>query len=59
MNLIDAFVTKIISRKPIFEFDKYWMKVEYKCCGLNSTTNLMFDTEEQAKAIKIGDKFLY
>ncbi len=59
MNQVEAIVTKIISKKPVFEFDKYWMKVDYKCYGLNSTAQLMFDTEQEAKSLKVGDTFLY
>ena len=58
MNLLEAYVTKIISNEPIFKFDKYWIKVEYECWGLKSTTELMFDTEDKARDIKIGYKFL-
>lgn len=58
MNLLDAKVTKIISSKPKFKYDKYLVKVEYECYGLNSSTYLMFDTENEALDLKIGHEFL-
>lgn len=58
MNSLDAEVIKIISRKPKFEYDKWWVKVEYECYGLHSETYLMFETEKEATDLKIGFKFL-
>jgi len=58
MNSLDAEVIKIISRKPKFEYDKWWVKVEYECYGLHSETYLMFETEKEAIELKIGFKFL-
>ena len=57
MNTLDAFVKKVMSKKPRYQYEKYWIKVEYLCYGLTSTTDLMFDTEEEAKSIKEGYKF--
>ena len=58
MNTLDAFVKKVMSKKPRYKYEKYWVKVEYLCYGLTSTTDLMFDTKEEAKSIKEGHKFL-
>ena len=58
MNLLDASVTKIISCKPKYKFDKYWVRVEYECYGHNSLTDLMFNSEEEALSLKVGFKFL-
>lgn len=57
MNKLDAEVIKVISRKPKFEHGKWWMKVEYGCCGLRSETYLMFDSEQEAMELKVGFKF--
>lgn len=57
MNLLDAYVTKIISHKPYFQYDKWWVMVEYECWGLNSRTALMFNDEEDAKNVQIGHQF--
>ena len=56
--MLDGFVTKVMSKKPRYQYEKYWIKVEYNCYGLTSTVDLMFDTEEEAKIIKEGYKFL-
>lgn len=58
MNKLNAYVKKVISKKPRYQYEKYWIKVEYLCCGLTSTVDLMFDTEEDAKSIKEEHKFL-
>ena len=58
MNTLDAYVTKVISRKPILEYGKYWVKVEYICYGLSDEMTIPFDTEKEALEVKIDDKFL-
>ena len=58
MNKLDAEVIKVISRKPKFEYDKWWMKVEYECYGLHSETYLMFESEQEAIDLKVGFRFL-
>ncbi len=58
MNLIDAWVTKIISDKPVFKYDKYWINVECNVMGHIQLSELMFDTEQEALDIKVGYKFL-
>jgi hypothetical protein len=57
MNLLDAYVTKIIS-KPFKDYGKWWVKVEYYCYSINSQTQLFFDTKEEAEKVEIGYKFL-
>ena len=57
MNQLEAVVIKVMSKKPGFRYDKYWMKVEYVCYGLSSTMDLMFDTKEEAMAMGPGHKF--
>jgi hypothetical protein len=54
MNNLEAKVTKIISSKPKFEHNKWWINVEYDCYGLYSQTYLMFNTEESALDLKVG-----
>jgi hypothetical protein len=54
MNLIDAVVTRIISRSPRFYYKKYWVKVEFNAMGVLGVKNLMFNTIEEAEALKVG-----
>lgn len=64
MNLVDAYVTKVLS-EPKF-IDKYkdegmtWWQVdvEYDCYGRISDQPLTFKTEEEAAAVKVGHHFL-
>ena len=58
MNKLNAYVKKVISKNPIYQYGKYWIKVEYLCYGLTSTADLMFDTEKEALQVKEGYKFL-
>ena len=58
MNTLDAYVKKVMSKKPRYQYEKYWVKVEYLCYGLTSTVDLMFETEEEAMQVKEGYKFL-
>ena len=56
MNLLEGTVKKVLS-EPIFKWNKWWVEVEYNCYGSLSKTELMFSTEEKAKAVKIGFTF--
>lgn len=57
MNLIDHWVTAILS-EPEERYNKFWVRVSYDCIGGKGESNLMFDTLEEAKQIKVNDKFL-
>lgn len=57
MNLVDCFVTKILSL-PYEMYGKWWVKVEYDCYGSSQKTSLMFNTKEEAEKIETGYKFL-
>ena len=57
MNLLDAIVTKILS-EPEFKYYKWFIDVEYECYGVKDDTSLMFNSEEEARGVKIGYKFL-
>lgn len=57
MNLIDCTVTSLLS-EPYIKYDHWWIKCEYVAEGIKGVTNIHFDTEEEAKCIKIGHKFL-
>ena len=48
MNLIDCYVTKILG-EPYRKYDSW---------GSNSKTQLMFRTEEAARAAQVGHHFL-
>jgi hypothetical protein len=56
MNLVDAVVTKVLS-KPYFNYNYWFVDVEYNSYGVISKTNIMCSTEETAKAIKAGYTF--
>ena len=57
MNLINCVVTEIIG-DPYFEYDKWWVNVEYDCYGSLHWMDLIFSTKEEALAVEIGYKFL-
>lgn len=56
MNLIDLHVTKILSM-PFHSAGRWWVDVEANAYGRISTHTLMFDTEEQANNVRVGDVF--
>lgn len=57
MNLLEGYVTEITG--PVYmQYGKYWVPVSYDCWGRVSQTNLMFSTEEEALAVKVGHEFL-
>lgn len=57
MNLVECYVIKVKS-KPFESYGKWWVEVDYDCYGRVSNTQIMFDTEEEAKDVKKGFKFL-
>ena len=56
MNVLDASVTKILSQ-PYRKFGSWWVDVEYTCWGSAGRSNLMFKTEQAAKAVVVGHTF--
>lgn len=62
MNLIDAYVTKVLSEPRYidkYEDHKWWqVRVEYNSYGRLSETELTFKTEEEAKLVNVGYHFL-
>lgn len=58
MNLIDGWVTKV-QGEPYYEYNKWWIKVEYVDEGRNGTSTLMFETKEEADNVQPGYKFLH
>lgn len=57
MNALEAVVVQILS-EPYFECDKWWVVIRYDCWGTITQSKLMFNTEEEAKNVFIGFKFL-
>lgn len=57
MNLTDCYVTKVLSI-PAFEYNHWWVDVEYETWGVTDRLKLMFKTFEEAQSVKIGYKFL-
>ena len=51
MNLVDAFVTKVISG-PYEEYGKWWVDVEYISWGVPGKSRLMFDSREQTLEVQ-------
>ena len=56
MNLIDCYVTKILG-EPYRKFGAWWVDAEYESEGRPGKTQLMFRTEEAARAAKVGYQF--
>lgn len=60
MNALDHTVTKIITPayEKYFRGYVFWeVIVEYDCYGDKGITTLRFDTEEEAKQVKVGYVF--
>lgn len=57
MNLIDATVVKV-NGPPVFMWRHWWVAVTYESEGVESKQSLMFKTEDEAKAVDVGFKFL-
>lgn len=60
MNLLDHYVTKVIGKPYMQRYaDKLWwcVRVEYTCYGNTGTDELIFNTEEEAKQVKVGYVF--
>lgn len=57
MNLLECYVTEVLSN-PYEKYSKWWVDVNYECWGLDGSTNLMFDSEQEAEKVKKGYKFL-
>lgn len=53
MNLIDATVTEVLSN-PRKVYTKWFVKTKVDSWGRESYADLMFDTEEEAKALEVG-----
>ena len=56
MNLIDCYVTKILG-EPYRKFGAWWVDAEYEVYGRTCKTQLMFRTEEAARAAQVGYHF--
>lgn len=57
MNLIDAVVTKVYG-EPVKLYNKWWVPCEYVSFGHTGTTRLMFESKEDAEAVKEGFRFV-
>lgn len=60
MNLLDHYVTKVIGKPYMRRYaNKLWwcLQVEYTCYGNKGNTELIFNTEEEAKQVKVGYVF--
>lgn len=62
MNYLDGYVEEVLSEPYYDDYGsgifRWWVEVSYVCEGTESTTILMFDTREEAEAVKPGYKFL-
>ncbi|MCT3835910.1 hypothetical protein HZQ28_01165 [Elizabethkingia anophelis] len=56
MNLVDCKVLKILS-EPYYQFNHWFVQVEYESYGKNDITSIMFDTKEKAEQVKVGFVF--
>ena len=57
MNVLDAYVTEIHG-KPYQMYGRWWVSVTSDCEGRPTTGPLMFNSEEEALAVKIGHHHL-
>lgn len=57
MNLVDAEVIEVTSA-PYYMFARWYVDVWYESYGIQRHTELMCMTEEDARSIKPGHKFL-
>lgn len=62
MNYLDGYVEEVLSEPYYDDYGsgifRWWVKVSYICYGMGAVTTLMFDTKEEAEAVKPGYKFL-
>ena len=62
VNYLDGYVEEVLSEPYYDDYGsgvfRWWVKVSYVCEGTESTITLMFDTREEAEAVKPGYKFL-
>lgn len=62
VNYLDGYVEEILSEPYYDDYGsgifRWWVKVSYICEGVGAVTILMFDTREEAEAVKPGYKFL-
>ena len=63
MNYLDGYVEEVLSEPYYDDYGsgifRWWVKVSYVCEGIGAVTTLMFDTREEAEAVKPGYKFLF
>lgn len=59
---LDGYVEEVLSEPYYDDYGsgvfRWWVEVSYVCEGIGAVTTLMFDTREEAEAVKIGYKFL-
>lgn len=60
MNYLDGYVEEVLSEPYYDDYGsgafRWWVKVSYVCEGIGAVTTLMFDTREEAEAVKPGGK---
>ena len=57
MNLLDATVLEVLG-PPVTEYGKLIVHVRYDCEGIEGTTTIMCDNQEQLALVKPGFEFL-
>lgn len=57
MNLLDHIVISV-DRAPYEQYGKWWVAVTGESWGRYSSNTLMFDTKEEAEAVKPGHSYL-
>lgn len=62
VNYLDGYVKEVLSEPYYDDYGsgifRWWVKVSYVCEGIGAVTTLMFDTKEEAEAVKPGYNFL-
>ncbi|WP_409287484.1 hypothetical protein [Pseudomonas guariconensis] len=57
MNKSSCLITKLLG-PPYRKFGAWWVDVEYRSFGRTNKTQLMFRTQEGAKAARVGQSFV-
>jgi len=59
MNLVDCYVLEVLSMPFFQKWSGCWgVEVSFNSYGTISKSQIFFDTEKEAKAVKKGYKFL-
>jgi hypothetical protein len=58
MNLVEIWIEKILSKEPVFKYNKFYIKILGNSYGQINEYEKGYNTLEEAKSVKPGDYFL-